>query len=256
MIGAIAGDIIGSIYENHPVKTVDFELYSSKSRFTDDTVCTIALADSILTGRDYATHLKEYCLQFPHAGYGGRFKQWLYSPSNQPYYSFGNGSAMRVSPVGFAYQTEEEVLARAEQSAAITHNHSEGIKGAKATALAIFLAIHGADKPTIKKEIHSRFQYDLDRKLVDIRPRYTFDVTCQGSVPEAILAFLESNSYEECIRLAVSLGGDADTQACIAGGIAQAYYRNIPSLILQTTLALLTPEMRETVSAFKDRYDS
>jgi ADP-ribosylglycohydrolase len=254
VIGAIAGDVIGSTYEFDSVKSIEFELFTTHSRFTDDSVCTIALADSILTGGDYAFLLKEYCLRFPNAGYGGRFKQWIYSPSLQPYNSFGNGSAMRVSPVGFACETEAEVLTRAEESAAITHNHPEGIKGAQATALAIFMAAHDADKKTIRTEIQSRFNYDLDRKLDDIRPGYFFDETCQGSVPEAILAFLESNSYEECIRLAVSLGGDADTQACIAGGLAQAYYREIPSQITQTTLALLTPEMRQTVTDFKDRY--
>lgn len=254
MIGAIAGDVIGSSYEHHPIKTVDFEVFTPQSCFTDDTMCTIALAKAILTDGDYKTILKDYCLRFPHAGYGGSFKQWLYSTSTQPYNSYGNGSAMRVSPVGFACKTEADVLIRAEASAAITHNHPEGIKGAQAAALAVFLAAHGADKTTIKKEIQARFQYDLDRKLDEIRLNYTFDVSCQGSVPEAVMAFLESNSFEESIRLAISLGGDADTQACIAGAIAQAYYQEIPTEIVQTTMALLTPDMRETVTAFKERY--
>lgn len=254
MIGAIAGDVIGSSYEHHAVKTIDFELFTPASRFTDDSVCTIALADAILTDGDFRRILKDYCLRYPHAGYGDRFRQWLYSPDGEAYHSFGNGAAMRVSPLGFACQSESEVLLKAKQSAEITHNHPEGIKGAQATALVVFLAAHAADKTTIQREIASRFQYNLDRKLADIRPTYSFDVTCQGSVPEAILAFLESNSYEESVRLAISLGGDADTQACIAGGIAQAYYRDIPSFILQSTLELLTPEMRETVADFKGRY--
>jgi ADP-ribosylglycohydrolase len=254
MIGAIAGDVIGSTYEHHAIKSVEFDLFTPRSRFTDDTICTIALADAILTDGDFTGLLKEYCLRFPNSGYGGRFNQWIHSTSCEPYGSFGNGSAMRVSPIGFAFSTEKEVLEQAEQSAAITHNHPEGIKGAQAAALAIFLAVHRADKQTIKTEIQSRFQYDLNRRLDDIRPIYSFDVTCQGSVPESILAFLESNSYEECIRLAVSLGGDADTQACIAGGIAQAFYGSIPEIIETNTLAVLAPEMREIIKKFRDQY--
>ncbi len=254
MIGAIAGDVIGSAYEHHPVKSVEFELFSGHSRFTDDTVCTIALADAILTDGDYETLLRSHCRRYPHAGYGGRFKKWLYSDPVKPYNSFGNGSAMRVSPVGFACQTESEVLKAAEKSAKITHDHPEGIKGAQATALAVFLAAHNADKQTIKAEIRSRFGYDLERKLDDIRPAYSFDVTCQGSVPEAIIAFLESNSYEESIRLSISLGGDADTQACITGGIAQAFYKTIPSDIEEKTMELLPPDYREIVERFRNRY--
>ncbi len=192
MIGAIAGDVIGSTYEFHPNKNVEFELFSQYSRFTDDTVCTIALANAILTDGDYAQILHDYCRRFPDAGYGGRFRRWLMMDPFAPYDSFGNGSAMRVSPVGFAYNTESEVLAAAEKSAIITHNHPEGIKGAQATALSIFMAAHQADRQTIKTEIQSRFHYDLDRKLDDIRAGYTFDETCPGSVPESIMAFLES----------------------------------------------------------------
>jgi len=254
MIGAIAGDVIGSTYEFHAIKSTEFELFTHWSKFTDDTVCTIAVAKAILTGLDLSPLLKETCLQFPHAGYGGMFKKWLYSSSLEPYNSFGNGSAMRVSPVGFAFTTEKEVLEEAKRSADVTHNHPEGVKGAQATALAIFLAVQGSDKITIKKEIASRFEYDLDRKLSDIRSDYHFDVTCQGSVPESIIAFLESTSYEDCIRLAVSLGGDADTQACIAGGIAQAFYRDIPVEILEKTTGLLTEDMRETLTTFKERF--
>ncbi len=254
MIGAIAGDVIGSTYEFHPVKTVEFELFTQYSRFTDDTVCTIALADAILSGGDFVSKLRGHCLRFPHAGYGGRFKKWLHTTPVKPYNSFGNGSAMRVSPVGFAYQTEAAVLTAAGESAAITHDHPEGIKGAQAVALAIFLAAHRADKQTIKSEIQTRFGYDLERKLDDIRPGYKFDVTCQGSVPEAVMAFLESDSYEESIRLAVSLGGDADTQACITGGIAQAYYRTVPQDIRDKTLELLPPDYQEIVERFRNIY--
>ncbi len=254
MIGAIIGDVIGSSYEFHPVKTTDFDLFNRWSQFTDDTVCTIALADVILSGGDYAETLKKYCLRYPDAGYGGRFNEWIHSNQSAPYGSYGNGSAMRVSPVGFAFKTEQKVLDWAKRSAVVTHDHPEGIKGAQATALAIFLAINNADKPTIKQEISSRFHYDLDRRLDDIRPGYKFDVTCQGSVPESILAFLESNSYEECIRLAVSMGGDADTMACIAGAIAQAYYRFIPVELVEKTKALLEPEFIEILKEFEERY--
>lgn len=254
MIGAIIGDVIGSTYEHHPVKTTEFPLYTQWSRFTDDTVCTIALADVILHGGDYARVLKEYCLRYPNAGYGGRFRQWMFSEPSVPYQSFGNGSAMRVSPAGFAFTTEKEVLEWAERSASVTHDHPEGIKGAQSVALAVFLAAHGADKQTIKSEISGRFSYDLNRRLEDIRPIYKFDVTCQGSVPESILAFLESNTFEEAIRQAVSLGGDADTQACIAGGIAQAFYHSIPEDLEQKTLALLTPELTVIVRNFKEQY--
>lgn len=254
MIGAIAGDVIGSIYEHHPIKNTDFELFTNRSKFTDDTVCTIAVARWILSGGDLAPILKEYCIRFPHAGYGGKFTQWMYSDSLEPYNSFGNGSAMRVSPVGFAFDIEADVLKEAKRSADVTHNHPEGVKGAQATALAIFLARKGADKTTIQKEISSRFDYDLNRAYADIQPGYAFDVTCQGSVPESIIAFLASNSYEEAVRLAISLGGDADTQACIAGGIAQAFYSEIPKDIIDKTNTLLTSDMRETLTTFKDRF--
>jgi ADP-ribosylglycohydrolase len=254
VIGAIAGDVIGSTHEHHPVKDRNFDLFTQRSHFTDDTVCTIALADVLLHGGDYAETLQKYCRRYPDAGYGSRFKQWIHTTPPMPYGSFGNGSAMRVVPVGLAFSAEKEVLEWAERSAVVTHDHPEGIKGAQATALAVFMAAAGADKVTIKKEIASRFQYDLDRRLDEIRPGYRFDVTCQGSVPESILAFLESNSYEVSIRLAISLGGDADTQACIAGGIAQAFYKSIPVEIEEKTMALLTPEFIDILRKFKERY--
>ena len=254
MIGAIAGDVIGSTYEFHPNKSADFPLFTRWSKFTDDTVCSIAVANAIMTDGNYVQHIKDYCQVHPDAGYGGMFYRWVHASTMLSYNSYGNGSAMRVSPVGFAFKAEKDVLSEAKRSAEITHNHPEGIKGAQAVALAIFLAVQGSDKLTIKREIEDRFQYDLNRKLDDIRPEYHFDETCQGSVSESIIAFLESSSYEECIRLAVSLGGDADTQACIAGGIAQAFYRDIPTEILDKTQALLTQDMRETLITFKNRF--
>jgi ADP-ribosylglycohydrolase len=213
MIGAIAGDIIGSVHEFHPIKTKTFSLFGNGNTFTDDTVLTVAVADAILTGWDYGVVIAEYAERYPKAGYGGSFRQWVRSWDRKPYGSFGNGSAMRVSPVGWAFDNVRDVLREARRSAEVTHNHPEGIKGAQATALAVFLARTGTSKAKIKAEIQKRFGYDLNRTLDQIRPDYEFDVTCQGSAPEAIIAFLESDSYEDAVRNAVSLGGDADTQA-------------------------------------------
>ena len=232
MLGAIAGDVIGSVYEGRPIKTVDFPLFQDRSVFTDDTVLTVAIAEAILERGDYATALKLWGRKYPRAGYGGTFYRWMVSDSFEPYNSWGNGSAMRVSPVGFAFASVEEVLAEAERTAAVTHDHPEGIKGAQATALAIFLARSGESKAAIRGEIAGRFAYDLDRTLDEIRPGYRFDVSCQGSVPESILAFLESESFEDAVRKAISLGGDSDTMAAIAGGIAEAFYGGVPDGIV------------------------
>jgi ADP-ribosylglycohydrolase len=224
MIGAIAGDIIGSVYEFNNIKTKDFHLFSPLSRFTDDTVLTIAVANAIISGIPYIDSIRKFGRAYPNAGYGGSFKEWLFSENTSPYNSWGNGSAMRVSPVGFAFNSIDEVIKEAKLSAEITHNHPEGIKGAQATALAIYLARKGADRNTIKKEINDRFGYNLDRSIDEIRANYTYDVSCQGTVPEAIICFFESRSYEDAIRNAISLGGDSDTLACITGGIAEAFY--------------------------------
>ena len=254
MIGAIAGDIIGSVFEWDNVKTTEFNLFSQKSFFTDDTVLTIAVADVILNGGYYGTALKKYGRRYPDSGYGGNFNHWLFSEESEPYNSWGNGSAMRVSPVGFAFDSVEEVLAEAEKSAAVTHNHIEGIKGAQATALAIYFARSGASKKEIKQSIAKIFQYDLDRTLDEIRPTYSFDVSCQGSVPESIIAFLESENFEDAIRKAISLGGDSDTLACITGGIAQAFYKEIPDFILENVRSRLTDDLLEIVDVFNLRY--
>jgi len=250
MIGAIAGDIIGSAYEWHNIKSKDFELFSPRSKFTDDTVLTVAVADCILNNRDYAKTFKEYGRWYPHAGYGGNFNTWLHSDSLAPYNSFGNGSAMRVSPVGFAFGTLDRVLSEAKRSAEVTHDHPEGIKGAQATAAAIFFARTGKDKNEIRVYIEATFEYDLSPTLADIRPGYHFDVTCQGSVPQAIVAFLESANYEDAIRNAISIGGDSDTIACITGGIAQAYYKTIPENILAETTKRLDKELLIIVDQF------
>jgi ADP-ribosylglycohydrolase len=254
MLGAIAGDIIGSVYEHHPIKTTDFPLFVLTSTFTDDTVLTVAVAHAILHGLDYAATLREFGRRYPHAGYGGSFLRWLASDEMGPYNSWGNGSAMRVSPVGWAFDDEETVLAQAEASAAVTHNHPEGIKGAQATALAVFLARTGASKEDIRARIAATFGYDLSRTVEQIRPTYQFDISCQGTVPEAIITFLDSRDYEDAVRLAVSLGGDSDTLACIAGAIAHAYYGPLPPAIVAPARARLITHLLDVVDAFHERY--
>lgn len=254
MLGAIAGDIIGSIYERYPIKTKDFPLFDHRCCFTDDTVLTIGVANAILSGQPYLHCLWEIGRKYPGAGYGGSFIRWLQSDNPQPYNSWGNGSAMRVSPVGFAFTDEEDVLAQAKLSAEVSHNHPEGIKGAQAVALAVYLARTGADKKTLGTRISQLFDYDLNRTLNEIRPNYSFDISCQGTVPEAIIAFLESTDYEDAIRNAISLGGDSDTLACITGGIAEAYYGSVGEEIEREVEQRLTPDLLETVKRFRTIY--
>ena len=254
MLGAIAGDIIGSVYEAAPIKRTDFPLFQSASTFTDDTVLTVAVADCLLNDKDYTQSLQAWGRKYPGAGYGGNFSHWIFDKNPRPYNSWGNGSAMRVSPVGWALDKLESVQQEAKRSAEVTHNHPEGIKGAQAMASAIFLARQGSDKATIKAYIEEHYAYDLSRKLEGIRPDYRFDVSCQGSVPEAMIAFLESESFEESIRLAVSLGGDSDTQACIAGSIAEAFYGRVPAEITDEIMKRLPKDLRLVTQKFKQTY--
>lgn len=254
MLGAIIGDIVGSAYEWNRIKSVDFPFFQPLCSFTDDTVMTIATANSILHNVPYAQAYKKLGLKYPNAGYGINFRLWILSDNSEPYNSWGNGSAMRVSPVGFSFDSEQEVLDEAKKSAEVTHNHPEGIKGAQATALAIYLARTGHDKEKIRKEIDEKFNYDLSRTVGQIRSDYDFDVSCQGSVPEAIIAFLDSNDFESAVRLAVSLGGDSDTQACIAGAIAEAYYKDIPSWIVESGNSYLPLEFKETIESFRHQF--
>jgi ADP-ribosylglycohydrolase len=230
MLGAIVGDIVGSIYEFNNHRSKDFLLFGDGCDFTDDTVLTVAVADCLMKNGNYAEYIKQYARAYPQVkgSYGGRFAQWIHSESMEPYNSWGNGSAMRVSAVGFAFDTLEMVMQEAKKSAEVTHNHPEGIKGAQATAVAIFLARKGKSKEQIKAAISKSFGYDLDRTLDEIRPVYKFNESCQETVPEAIIAFLESNSFEDAIRNGISLGGDSDTLTCITGGIAEAFYGGVP----------------------------
>jgi ADP-ribosylglycohydrolase len=256
MLGAIAGDVIGSVHEGTGAKTREFPLFVPESTFTDDTVLTIAVADALLHDRDYVDVLHDYFHAYPHAGFGGNFIYWATKRDRQPYNSWGNGSAMRVSPVAYVGQTLEEVLQEAKRSAAVTHNHEHGIRGAQATAAAIFLARTGSSKEQIRRYIEETFDYFLDETLADLRPTYQFDVSCQGSVPQSILAFLESNSYEDAVRNAISLGGDADTMACIAGGIAEACYGGVPEGIRKRTMVRLDERLRGVAEEFVERFVS
>jgi ADP-ribosylglycohydrolase len=253
MLGAIAGDIIGSPYENRPHKSVEFELLPDEARFTDDTVLTVATAFSLMTDGDYAQNYKMFGRLYPSAGYGAAFANWLASESLDSYGSYGNGSAMRVSPIGFAFDAESQVLREARRSAEVTHDHPEGVKGAQAVALAVLLARQGADQETLRRELSARFGYDLDRTPDAIRPGYTIDVTCQGSVPEALCCYLAAGGFEEAVRLAVSLGGDADTQACIAGAVAEATFA-VPDAIAAAIVVRLPEDLREIVRDFYERF--
>ncbi|RMF46758.1 MAG: ADP-ribosylglycohydrolase family protein [Deltaproteobacteria bacterium] len=250
MLGAIAGDIIGSRFEWSPVKTTEFDLFHRDCQFTDDSVLTCAVAEALMDGGTYADALRRWARRYPDAGYGGSFRSWMECPGAGPYNSWGNGSAMRVSPVAWLCDTEEAALMQARASAVPTHDHPEGIRGAEAVALGIFMARRGASREEVGYELQSRFGYDLSTPLEDIRPWYQFDVSCPGSVPPAIRAFLEATDYESAVRNAISLGGDADTQAAIAGSLAEACW-GVPEPIRAFALGLLTPDMRELLARFE-----
>lgn len=251
MKGAIIGDVIGSRLERSGAKAYDFTLLTPECHFTDDTVLTVAVADAILNQRDYGETIKAYALAYPDAGYGGTFKKWMRDELEEEYRSWGNGSAMRVSPVGWLFNDLESVLREAKASALPTHGHPEGVKGAQAIASAIFLARQGGGKEDIRKYIAETFGYNLRRTIEDIRPDYVFDVSCQGSVPEAIIAFLDSSNLVDSIRLAVSLGGDTDTQAAMAGCISEAFYGPIDPPLEDVMNAFLPNEFVDVVGAFE-----
>ena len=254
ILGAIIGDIIGSVYEWHNVKTTDFPLFGKRTTFTDDSVLTVATMDSILNRTDFAQAYQIYGREFPNAGYGGMFIDWIDEEEPKPYNSWGNGSAMRVSPVGWAHNKIDDVLSQAKCSAEVSHNHPEGIKGAQATASSVFLARTGKSKAEIKEFVETMFDYDLNRSVAEIRPGYRFNESCQGTVPEAIIAFLESTDFESAIRLAISLGGDSDTLACITGGIAEAFYREIPEYIIENALRVLPTKIIKLIEEFSKQF--
>lgn len=254
MIGAIIGDVAGSVYEGRRYKGGDWEaeLFTPKSRFTDDTVMTVACSDAladIAGGKEALTafrdRFQEYGKLYPHAGYGKQFKNWLTADNPQPYGSWGNGAAMRVSSVAWQYERLDEVLLRAKESALVSHDHPEGIKGAQSVAAAIFMARKGASKNEIRDFIQTNFGYDLTRSLARIKENYRWSSACQSSVPEAIVAFLDSEDFESAIRGAIWLGGDADTQGAIAGSIAEAFYGACPEWMTDKARSFLDARLRE-----------
>ena len=262
MLGAIIGDIVGSIYEFDNIKTKDFELFDRECFFTDDTVMSIAVAEVLLDTQPddrenaiknkLAVSMKKWGREYPDAGYGGRFAGWLESDDTQPYNSYGNGSAMRVSAAGWLYDDMFTTRYMARLTSAVTHNHPEGIKGAEATAAAIFLARNGASKQEIREYVEKEFSYDLNFTCDEIRPTYYFNETCMDTVPQAIVAFLDGESFEDVIRTGVSIGGDTDTLCAIAGSVAEAYY-GIPEDIGETAKSFLTEDLLEVVEKFYNK---
>lgn len=267
MIGSIIGDIVGSTYEFRNIKTKDFPFFTDGSEYTDDSILTFATADWLLHGGDVARIYSGYASKYsdPMGGYGGSFSVWVVRSQREgvylPYNSCGNGSAMRVGPVGWAFDNEEDVLRHARMSAECTHNHAEGIKGAEATALCILMARKGMSKERMRSVVESKFGYDLSLTIDELRPRYSWDGldgkgdggTCQGSVPEAIMAFLDGDGFEDCVRNAISIGGDSDTIGCITGSIAEAYY-GVPQDIREKALGFLPKEFRELAAEFENKY--
>ena len=254
------GDMVGAPFEfDRGPKSKNFRMFSNGTHFTDDTVMTIAVAEALLaagqdadeeTVRQYLIGaMKSWGAAYPYAGYGSRFYQWLFTDMEEPYGSYGNGSAMRVSSAGWLYDSLEETRKFARLSAAVTHNHPEGIKGAEATAAVIYLARMGHTKEDIRRYVETEFNYDLSRNCDEIRPYYHHVESCQETVPEAITAFLEGQDFEDVIRTAVSLGGDCDTLTCIAGGMAEAFY-GMPEEFVQKTRDRLSDEMLEVVDSF------
>jgi ADP-ribosylglycohydrolase len=254
MIGAICGDVIGSVHEGTPAKTKQFPLFVHESTFTDDTVLTVAIADAIRRGTDFCISLRRWGRRYPYAGYGAWFRDWLFRENASPYNSFGNGAAMRVAPIGWAFDDLDCVLREAARSAAVSHDHPEGIKGAQAVAAAVFWARRGESKHKIAALLSHRFGYDCSAEISVLQSRGGFDVTCQGTVPAAVGAFLHSTDFEDAARNAVSFGGDADTLACIAGAIAEAHYGGVPPAIQLEVLGRLDEVLRAEVIAFARQY--
>ena len=256
MLGSLIGDIAGSLHEFNGNKDPNVELFPPEAKITDDSILTLATAEALLTGREYGSVYREFGRLYPEpmGGYGARFQGWLCAGDPAPYNSWGNGSAMRVGPVGRAFDTEHDVLREAAKSAAVTHDHPEGIKGAQATALAVLMARRGTSKAEMKAAIVERFGYDLHRTVEQVRATYTFNESCQGTVPEALIAFLEADNFEQAIRNAISLGGDADTVACITGGVAEAYFKQLPEAFVREALKRVPTGLRLTYDEFVGRW--
>jgi ADP-ribosylglycohydrolase len=254
VIGAISGDVIGSVHEGAPPTAKDFPLFVPGSRYTDDTVLTVAVASAIREGVEYGTSLRQWGRRYPHAGYGGWFRDWLFARGAAPYNSFGNGSAMRVAAIGWAFDGLDVVLREATKSAEVTHNHPEGIKGAQAVAAAILVARGCQAKDRVAALLSDHFGYDCTMGLGVLQRRGGFDLTCQGTVPAAAVAFLQSTDYEDAVRNAVSFGGDADTLACIAGAIAEAHYGGVPAKIQVEVFRRLDNPLRAEVIAFARQF--
>lgn len=254
MIGAIIGDVVGSIYEFHNIRTKNFTLITKKNHFTDDTIMTVAIMDWLLHEKDELPvfYLQKWGRKYP-SSYGGRFAQWLMEENPQPYYSFGNGSAMRVSPIAYFAKDNKELEELVTMSCIVSHNHPEGIKGAMVVAKCIFKALHGASKEEIQKYAINRYPEIAEFNYQWLKRNYRFDETCQGSVPQAIYCFLISNSFEDCMRTTISIGGDCDTTAAISGAIAGAYY-GIPYKIKRRILEKLPDDMLDIICEFK-KYD-
>jgi len=256
MLGSIIGDFVGSCYEFSAPKHIDFELLPERAEITDDSILTIATAEVLLGHGDYAEMYRQFGQLYPDpmGGYGARFSEWVWDHDRGPYNSWGNGSAMRVGPVGLAMNTEDDVLLEARRSAEVTHDHPEGIKGAQATALAVYMARVGRSKDEIRMAMSERFNYDMQLSIETIRPSYRFNESCQQTVPEAIVAFLDSTDYEHAIRLAISLGGDADTIACITGGVAEAFYKRMPEHLVQYVVDRIPSGLFSTVKEFRSKF--
>ena len=248
MIGAVIGDIVGSVYEFDNIKSKDFPLFSEESTFTDDTVCTIAVAESILDGSDVATSLRKWCLKYWTMSYGNAFRKWLLSDDPMPYNSWGNGAAMRVSPCAFLSPTLEYTRQLAIQATEVTHNHPEGIKGALATADAIWLLSGSMNEIQVREHISTAYGYDMGRTVDSIRPTYVFNESCQETVPEAIICALEGEDFEDVIRNAISIGGDSDTVGAIAGAIGEMRFDiDIPEDLCREALSRLPDDLRQVV---------
>lgn len=262
MYGAVLGDIIGSTYEWHNVKSEDFDLFPAGSTFTDDTVLSVAVAEKILnqeksamsSRKSYAMWYKQYYKRYPNAGFGQMFSKWALSNDLYVQKSYGNGAAMRISAVGYAFESISGIMKEVKNNCYYTHHHSEAVMGASAIAVAIFLARKDCDKEEIKKRIIKQFSYSLDATVDEIRKDYVFDSRASYTVPVALEAFFESDCYEDAIRKAISVGGDSDTIACMTGGIAQAYYKKIPENIFDKGINILDAGLKQVLNEFEDRY--